>query len=463
MHNGPEMSAKRVLIVPPRWPLAERLRADGHEVVEAEGLADAVERADAGVDAVLLDRRMSDEATLAVLAGIRDRDPDPPVILLAGRADAAIVTTALADGAFDYAYEPIDPDDIARRVTRAFEVTRLRRELRTLRDRLARPFTLPSLIGVSPAMARVRAVARKIATNDDAPVLITGARGTGKDHVARVIHYTGGRAMRPILKVRCAGVPEAVLEAELFGREPAPGSDIGMHARGVFDEAHEGTVMLDDVGALTPMLQGRLLQLLETREFRRVGGATDIRVDVRVIAATTQPLEAAVRAGTFRSELYYRLNVLGLDMPPLTARREDLALLAGYFIETNRLAGQGQAAGLTPSALNVLEAHHWPGHLDELRALIDRAMMVAAGPLIDVADLGGVAPATPAQRSGFLLPEDGCDLDAVERTLVLQALERAGGNQTKAATYLGVHRDQVRYRLSKWAKEARAAKASDTP
>ena len=180
------MSAKRVLIVPMRWPLAERLRADGHEVVEAAPAEDAVDRADAGVDAVLLDIRMPDEAALDVLAGVRERDPDPPIILLAGRDDAAIVTTALAGGAFDYAYEPIDPDDIARRIVRAFEVTRLRRELRTLRDRLARPFTLASIVGTSASMERVRALARKVAASDDAPVLLIGQRGTGRDHVARV-------------------------------------------------------------------------------------------------------------------------------------------------------------------------------------------------------------------------------------------------------------------------------------
>ena len=169
------MSAKRVLIVPMRWPLAERLRADGHEVVEADTADDAVERADAGIDAVLLDARMPNEAALDVLASLRDRDPDPPIILLAGREDAAMVTTALAGGAFDYAYEPIDPDDIARRMVRAFEVTRLRRELRTLRDRLARPFTLSSLLGTSAAMDRVRALTRKVATAADAPVLLVGS------------------------------------------------------------------------------------------------------------------------------------------------------------------------------------------------------------------------------------------------------------------------------------------------
>lgn len=450
------MSAKRVLIVPARWPLAERLRADGHEVVEASTAAEAVERADAGVDAVLLDARMPDETALAVLAGVRDRDPDPPIILLAGREDAAMVTTALAGGAFDYAYEPIDPDDIARRMVRAFEVTRLRRELRTLRDRLARPFTPHSILGVSPAMERVRALARKVATSEDAPVLLTGARGTGKDHVARVIHYSGGRAMRPFLKIQCAAVSEAALEAELFGHEPLPGSDASAHTRGVLDEAHEGTILLDNIDALTPALQGRLLRFLESHDFRRVGGSTDIRVDVRIIAAAARSLEPLVQAGTFRSELYYRLNVLGFELPTLAAHPDDIPVLARHFIDQNRRAGRVELERLSASAESALRAYTWPGNVDELRTVIDRAAMLATGAEVEAGHLPGLVdrPAGGGPSAPFRLPDDGCSLDAVEKSLVLQALERCGGNQTRAATLLGVHRDQIRYRLGKYQKES---------
>lgn len=449
------MSAKRVLIVPMRWPLAERLRADGHEVVEADTAEDAVERADAGVDAVILDARMPNEEALAVLAGVHDRDPDPPIILLAGREDAAMVTTALAGGAFDYAYEPIDPDDIARRMVRAFEVTRLRRELRTLRDRLARPFTPSSLLGVSPAMERVRALARKVAASDDAPVLLIGASGTGRDHVARVIHYRGGRAMRPFLKVSCTAMDERALEAELFGQEPQSPTDLVAHSRGVFHEAHEGTILLDDIDRLPTGLQGRLLRYLETREFRRVGGSTDIRVDVRIMAASTRSLGALVQRGLFPSELYYRLNVLGFDMPPLATHREDVVILARHFIEQNQRARRLNIRELSPATEAALTAYDWPGNVDELRAVIDRAVMLATGPVIDPSHLGGLdAAGTPAftsdASSPFRLPDDGCRLEDVEKSLVMQALDRVGGNQTRAAALLGVHRDQIRYRLGKY-------------
>lgn len=446
------MSAKRVLIVPMRWPLAERLRADGGEVVEADTADDAVERADAGVDAVLLDIRMPNEAALDVLAGLRARDPDPPIIVLAGREDAAMVTTALAGGAFDYVYEPVDPDDIARRMVRAFEVTRLRRELRTLRDRLARPFTPASLAGVSPAMERVRALTRKVAISDDAPVLLIGARGTGKDHVARVIHYGGGRAMRPFMKVRCAATSQEALEAELFGREPESGGDNnGSHVRGVFDEAHEGTILLDDVDALSPALQGRLLRFLGSRDFRRVGGSTDIRVDVRIIATSTRPLEPLVERGAFPADLYYRLNVLGFELTRLAAHPEDVMVLARQFIEQS---GRDGVSDVSPAAEAALTSYDWPGNIDELRAVIDRAMMLTAGDVIDVAHLSGIggAPGMRDPAVPFALPEAGCRLDDVEKSLVMQALDRTGGNQTRAAALLGVHRDQIRYRLGKYRK-----------
>ena len=451
------MSAKRVLIVPMRWPLAERLRADGHEVVEADTIDDAVERADAGLDAILLDARMPNEAALDMLAGIRARDPDPPIILLAGREDVAIVTTALAGGAFDYVYEPIDPDDIARRAVSAFEVTRLRRELRTLRDRLARPFTLSSLLGESAAMERVRALTRKVATAVDPPVLLIGSHGTGRDHVARVIHYSGGRAMRPFMKVRCALQSAEALEAELFGREPVSGSDSGAHARGVFDEAHEGTLLLDDVDLLPASLHGRLLRYLEAREFRRAGSGPDIRVDVRIIATSTRPIEPLVQLGLFPSDLFYRLNVLGLELPPLAAHRDDVIPLARHFVEQNRRSRRMETQSISEAAEAALVAYEWPGNVDELRAVIDRAVMLAAGDSIELRHLGGIGGLGPVAETStaFRLPEAGCHLEDVERSLVMQALERVGGNQTRAAQLLGVHRDQIRYRLGKYKKDNR--------
>lgn len=456
------MSAKRVLIVPAKWALAERLRADGHHVVEADTPEDAGDRVDAGIDAVIVDLQMPGKAAFAAMRAVRERDPDPPVIVIgqAGEIDGA-VTTALAAGAFDYALEPVNIDDVARRVTSAFEVTRLRRELRTLRDRLARPFTLHSLVGASTSIQFARDLARRVSLTD-APVLLTGERGTGKDHVARVIHYTGTRAMGPFLKVQCSGVSEEALDVTLFGNEPMPGWGSFL-VRGVFDEAHDGSVLLDDVGALTPALQSKLLRYLESGDFKRVGDSPEIRVDVRVIAATDKPLDAAVAAGTFRSDLYYRLNVLAIELPTLASRADDISMLTKHFIEQHNRVGGKVITGITPAAEAELAAYWWPGNLDELRAVIDRAVIVANSSEIGIDDLAGFGQAeTTAQTkravkvaaaSPFSLPDDGCDLEAVEKNLVLQALERTGGNQTRAAALLGIHRDHVRYRLTKWKKK----------
>lgn len=453
------MSAKRVLIVPARWALAERLRADGHLVVEADTPDEAGDRVDAGVDAVLLDLRMPNDAAFDALRAVRERDPDPPVIVIAHADDVeSAVTSALAAGAFDYALEPVNIDDIARRVMSAFEVTRLRRELRTLRDRLARPFTLASLLGTSPSIQFARDLARRVSLTD-APVLLTGERGTGKDHVARVIHYTGTRAMGPFLKVQCGGDSEAAIDGALFGHEPLTGWGSFL-VRGVFDEAHDGSVLLDDVAALTPMLQSKLLRYLESGDFKRVGDSPEIRVDVRVLAATDRKLEDAVAAGTFRSDLYYRLNVLAIELPTLASRASDIPMLTRHFLDQHNRVGGKVISGLTPAAEAELAGYWWPGNLDELRAVIDRAAMVAPSGEIGVEDLAGFGQPAPtalttravnaAANTPFALPEDGCDLEAVEKSLVMQALERTGGNQTRAAALLGIHRDHVRYRLTKW-------------
>lgn len=476
------MSKKRVLLVPGWWALAEHLRADGHTVVEAATADDAAERVDAGVDAVLIDMRhpagaaapksaaepKSASAAFDALIAARQRDPDPPVIVLADPEEqSGLVADALGAGAFDFVLDPVGLDDVARRVTRAFEVTRLRRELRTLRDRLARPFTLASILGASPAMQTLRDLARRLSVSD-APVLLSGERGTGRDHLARVMHYTGTRAMGPFLKVECAALSERELELELFGREP--GGDTPFLVRGVMDEAHDGTLFLNDAGALPASIQQRLLRYIETGAFRRRGDSPDIIVDVRIIAATDRPLEPEVAAGRFRAELFYRIKVLTVETPPLAAHLDDVPVLVHHFLEQRRRAGGHRVTAISDAALRLLQKYSWPGNMDELRAVVDRAAMLAAGTEIGAAEVATLspraasappapstappAPAAPAVRAGsegtFELPDAGIDLAAVEKSLVLQALDRAGGNQTKAAALLGIHRDHVRYRLRKW-------------
>ena len=452
------MTPRTVLIVDDedliRWSLAERLRADGHDVLDAATAADAVARAtETPIDLVLLDYKLPDEDGLSVLKKLREIDPDVLVIMLTAHRDIEIVVDTMRAGAFDYATKPFDLDDVAVRVSRALETTRLRRELRQLRDAIARPYTIASIIGESEPMHAVKGLVRKIASSPGSTVLITGESGTGKDLIAKVIHYSSNRASRPFLNITCSALPETLLESEMFGHERGAFTDARAQKRGLLEQAEDGTVFLDEIGEMAPALQAKLLRFLEEKAFRRVGGLGDIRVDVRVIAATNRELEELVRAGKFRDDLYYRLNVLRIEVPPLRTRRDDIPLLAQYFVEMYAKEFKRPVRGLSQAAEAMLRQHPWPGNVRELRNLVERAVLLAEGDRLQSSDFESLQTArsiAPATHNGFELPPDGVNLEEVERRLVVQALERAGGNQTRAAALLGLHRDQIRYRIEKF-------------
>jgi two-component system response regulator AtoC len=448
---------RRVLVVDdeesPRWSLVERLRADGHETVEAGTAAEALDRAETGVDLVLLDYKLPDDDGISVLKKLREFDPDVLVIMLTAHQNIELVVETMKAGAFDYATKPFDLDDVAIRVTRALETTRLRRELRTLRYTLSRPYSPASVIGESEPMLRVKALVRKIATSPGSTVLITGDSGTGKDLIAKVIHYSSRRAARPFLNITCSALPEALLESEMFGRERGTFADARQQKRGLLEQADDGTVFLDEIDEMTASLQAKLLRFLEEKAFRRVGGSSDIQVDVRVIAATNRNLEEYVRLGRFRDDLYYRLNVLRVEMPPLPARENDICHLAQHFVETFSKEFRRPVQSLSASAQAVLMAYAWPGNVRELRNLVERAVLLSEGDLLQPADFESLHT-SPMPNGGaegeFSLPARGVQLEEVERSLVVQALDRAGGNQTRAAALLGLHRDQIRYRIEKF-------------
>jgi len=451
------MSSQRILVVDDesliRWSIAERLRADGHEVVEASTAAEAFAQADQNVDLVVLDYKLPDEDGIAVLKRLRELDPDVIVLMLTAHKSVETVVEAMRGGAFDYATKPFDLDDLALRITRALETTRLRRELRTLRDSLAKPFGLGSIIGESEPMQRVKTLVRKVATSPASTVLITGESGTGKDLIAKVIHYSSTRAARPFLNITCSALPEALLESELFGHERGAFTDARQQKRGLLEQADEGTVFLDEIGEMAPALQAKLLRFLEEKAFRRVGGAGDVRVDVRVVAATNRDLEDTVKAGRFREDLYYRLNVLRVEVPPLRSREHDIALLAQYFVDTFAREFKRPGRRLGASAIARLKAHGWPGNVRELRNLVERAVLLSESDALDASDFESLHPPRPdgaAANGGFELPVEGVNLEEVERSLVVQALERTGGNQTRAAALLALHRDQIRYRIEKF-------------
>ena len=437
-----------------RWTLAERFRADGMEVVQAETVAQALEQIDRGVDAVVLDYRLPDGDGLGVLAHVRRSDPDLPVLMLTAHSDAETIVAAMKAGASDYVTKPFDVSDVALRLSRTLEGRRSAREYRRLKDDLARPFGFGSMIGESEPMLRIKSLARKVADSPGSTVLITGESGTGKDLLAKIIHFNSSRAARPFMNITCSAMPETLLESELFGHERGAFTDARQQKRGLFEQADEGTLFLDEIGEMQPTLQAKLLRFLEERVLRRIGGATDIHVDVRVIAATNRDLEDWVRQGRFREDLYYRLNVLRIEMPRLRDRGRDVLLLAQHYIEVFSREFRRHVRGLSPEAERAILAYPWPGNVRELRNLIERAVLLSEADLLEPADFQTLhtlrPPDSAAKPSGIQLPAEGLNLDEVEQQLVMLALERTNNNQTRAAALLGLHRDQIRYRMEKY-------------
>ena len=280
-------------------------------------------------------------------------------------------------------------------------------------------------------------------------VLLTGESGTGKDLVAKIIHYSSDRASGPFMNITCSALPEQLLESELFGHERGAFTDARTQKKGLLETADGGTVFLDEIGEMTPALQAKLLRFLEEKSFKRVGGAVDIRVDVRVIAATNRNLEDEVTKQRFRSDLFYRLNVLPVSMPPLRAHPEDIPLLIEYFIDAFNTEFRKRVLGATPAAYALLQRYGWPGNVRELRNVIERAMLLSDGDRLDARDFAALATAVSAGDE-FELPAGGVDLERLERSLLIQALRRSAGNQTRAGTLLGLNRDQIRYRIEKF-------------
>ena len=440
-----------------RWSLTSRLTQEGYRVLEAETAAQALKRSREGVDLVLLDYRLPDADGLNVLRQIKAADPDTLVILLTAYKSLEIAVEAMKQGAYHYASKPFDLDDVVLLVQKALETTRLRREVRTLRASQARPYSFDQIIGQSTIVAELRALLEKIAGSPGSTVLLTGESGTGKDLAAKVIHYASSRANQPFMNITCSALPETLLESELFGHERGAFTSADRQKRGLFEVSDGGTVFLDEISEMVPALQAKLLRVLEEKSFRRVGGSQDLRVNVRVIAATNRNLEEEVRQGRFRDDLYYRLNVLPVVLPPLRARSDDVPLLISYYVEQYNAEFRKRIRRVAPDAMARLKAYTWPGNVRELRNAVERAMLLAEGDELTLDHFPVSAPLRLSDR--MELPASGVDLEDLERSLVVQALARSEWNQTRAAALLGLNRDQIRYRIEKFKLEKPAPAA----
>ncbi len=450
-----------------RWSLANRLTKEGFRVVEVDKGGDALRALDEQeVDLLLLDYRLPDMDGLQVLRSLGQRFRDLPVIMMTAYSTVESAIEAMKLGAFDYLNKPFEMDEILVTIQKALETTALKRELGRYRREREERFGLGNLVGDNARMLEVFELVKKIATSSATTILIQGESGTGKDLLANAIHYASERAKKPFMTITCSALPEALLESELFGHEKGAFTDATTSKKGLFELADGGTVFLDEIGDISGNLQVKLLRVLEDRKFKRVGGVADISVDVRVIAATNVELELATREGRFRKDLYYRLNVIPLHLPPLRERPEDIPLLVKHFIEHYNREFKKNTLGASRAAMQALSEYSWPGNVRELRNLIERVMILENKEVIDVGDIPreilGIQKQADIEQN-FALPPGGVVLEEVERSLIEQALKRAGGNQSRAARLLGLTRDTLRYRLKKFGLDGPSGRGEAPP
>jgi two-component system, NtrC family, response regulator AtoC len=414
--------------------------------------------------AVLLDIDLPDGSGLDVLRQIKQERPESVVIMITGNMLIDNTISALRGGAYDFIGKPINLEELRVTIRNGIEAQLLRREVDQVRKERAQQFAFEQIVGQSPAMQKMLSLAAKVAESEVSSVLLQGESGTGKDLVAKAIHYGSHRAERPFVAINCAALPATLIESELFGYEKGAFTDAKTRKEGLFEQAEGGTLLLDEIGELELSLQAKLLRVLEEGAFRRVGGLKDIPLDVRVIAASNRDLKTESEAGRFRLDLYYRLSIIQIDIPPLRERGDDVLLLADHYINTigSRLRLRKKITGLASDVGAMFRHYNWPGNVRELRNVIERALILEDSDVITMEYLPGALTGSSAQLPGvssgaggpdsstqFLLPTQGISLNDVEMSFVKQAIERSEGNQTRAAELLGISRDQLRYRLKK--------------
>jgi two-component system NtrC family response regulator len=447
----------RILIVDDEKAQREILEGflvkQGYEAMAAEDGQKALEKFKSGAfDLVLTDYRMPGMDGIQLLREVGRLQPETIVVIMTAYGTVGTAVAAMKEGAYDYLTKPIDLDELLLLIQRVEREVSLGQENRELKEQLREKFKVDFIVSASRQMEEALNLVGRV-SQSSATVLILGESGTGKELIARAIHYSSPRADKPFVKVNCAALPENLLESELFGHEK--GAFTGAVARriGRFEQADQGSIFLDEIGDLSPSLQMKLLRVLQEKEFERLGSNQTIRSDVRVIAATNRNLEEAIQKGTFREDLYYRLNVVTISLPPLRGRKEDIPLLAEHFLKKYNRENKKNVASLSKEARDLVMRYDYPGNVRELENIIERAVVLCRGETLTTQDLplnlreGKAEAALERDRGTRSLPDT---LEEIERQLIFKALERSGGVQTKAAEELGISERVLRYKMKKY-------------
>lgn len=433
-----------------RWSVRQALEQAGHTVVEAENVAAAAAAvAKQDLHLALVDLKLPDGTGIDVMKRILETQQGVAVIIITAFSSVETAVEAMKLGAYDYLCKPFNIDEVVMTTSRAIEMVTMRREISTIKSAMKATNAVQNLVGKSDAMQILKKLVMKIAHSEARTILIQGESGVGKDVVARAIHFESNRAYKPFMNITCTALQDTLLESELFGHERGAFTDAKGQKKGLLEMADCGTVYLDEIGDMSVNLQAKLLRFLEEKTFRRVGGTVDIRVDVRIIAATNRDLAKAMHEGRFREDLFYRLNIIPINIPPLRERPDDIPALAEFFAEIFAAQFKKSVKHIAESAMDVLVNHRWSGNIRELRNALERAVLLCEGDSIQPGDL--LLQQTPAETAGnFTLPQGGICIDEVEKSLVVQALKRTHGEKTRAAKLLGITRDQMNYRVKKF-------------
>lgn len=451
------MRKVRVLVVDDehliRWSLEQNLKKQGYEVITAGNGEDALRFVrEEQPDLVLLDIQLPGISGMEVLEKIKEFDEEIIVIMVTAHGGLETAVNAMRVGAYDYINKPFNLDEMAVVIKKALETFDLRREVARLRSEHKKSGP-PDIVGTGHHMRSILDMMGKVARSDASTVLVLGESGTGKELVAKWVHYQSARADKPFIAINCAAVPATLLESELFGHEKGAFTDAKNAKKGLFELADGGTVFLDEIGDMEMGMQAKLLRFLEDRTFRRIGGAKVLSVDVRIISATNKDLLKAIEEKSFRNDLYYRLQVIPIFLPPLRERRDDIIQIAMHFILNFNREFNKQVTGISKEAEGLLVDYQWPGNIRELKNVIERALILGTGELLTVEHLpveiaSTVHVNTPSHC--FILPPEGVDIDEVEKDLIRQALETTEWNQSRAAKKLNLGIDAFRYRMKKF-------------